>query len=79
MYLIITSSACKYCKESIKLLEEKGLNYIAINIDDIGAFSLEARQSIVNNLKDNGLKTVPQIFKLIGDSEMLKKTLESNA
>tara|TARA_E500000178_G_C16966257_1_gene728576 strand:+ start:336 stop:560 length:225 start_codon:yes stop_codon:yes gene_type:complete len=71
MYTIYTKNLCNYCTLAKKLLEEKGYEYKEINIthDDIAK----------SFLKNNGYKTVPQIFyngtEYIGDYTMFKERL----
>ena len=71
MYTIYTQNLCNYCTLAKRLLEEKGYEYKEINIthdDNAKAF-----------LKNNGYKTVPQIFydgtEYIGDYTMFKERL----
>ena len=74
MYTIYTKNLCNYCTLAKKLLEEKGYEYKEINIthDDIAK----------SFLKNNGYKTVPQIFyngtEYIGDYTMFKERLNKD-
>ena len=71
MYTIYTQNLCNYCTLAKRLLEEKGYEYKEINIthdDNAKAF-----------LKNNGYKTVPQIFyngtEYMGDYTIFKEKL----
>lgn len=55
---IYTTSVCPYCVKAKSLLENKGLKYEEINVEDPAE-----REKLLK--KANGMRTVPQIF--IGD------------
>jgi len=54
MYTIYTQSLCGYCHMAKKLLKEKEIEFIEIDLD----YDQDARKM----LKEMGCKTVPQIF-----------------
>ena len=71
MYTIYTQDLCNFCTLAKELLEKHNYTYKEINIskdEDAKAF-----------LKNNGYKTVPQIFyngtEYIGDYTMFKESL----
>ena len=51
---VYTKNNCPFCDRAKALLESKGINYTAINIED----TPDARGFLV----DQGLRSVPQIF-----------------
>ena len=53
---IYTTNYCPYCVKAKRLLEQKGLSYLEINIEN----DLKLREEMV--AKASGKKTVPQIF-----------------
>lgn len=55
MIKIYTKNNCPFCDQAKSLLENKGKMYIAVNIEENDA----ERQFLV----DQGLRSVPQIFK----------------
>lgn len=59
--VLYTSPTCPYCIKAKKLLENKGVPYVNININDITA---DEREQL--SIKTDGYRTVPQIF--IGDT-----------
>ncbi len=54
--VIYTTNYCPYCVKAKKLLEQKGLSYQEINVENDD----KLRQELV--VKASGKKTVPQIF-----------------
>ena len=76
MYTIYTQNLCGYCILAKRLLEEKGHKYKEINISE--------NESAKRFLRENGYKTVPQIFVsgiiedtqiYVGDYEKLKESI----
>ena len=76
MYTIYTQNLCGYCILAKRLLEEKGHKYKEINISE--------NDSAKRFLRENGYKTVPQIFVsgiiedtqiYVGDYEKLKESI----
>ena len=76
MYTIYTQDLCGYCTLAKRLLEEKGHKYKEINISE--------NESAKRFLRENGYKTVPQIFVsgvvedtqiYVGDYTMFKESL----
>lgn len=59
--VLYTSPTCPYCIRAKKLLENKGVPYTNININEITA---NEREQL--SVKTDGYRTVPQIF--IGDT-----------
>lgn len=59
--LIYTTAWCPFCIRAKMLLDQKGVNYTEINVDQIGG----ARQEMMQR---SGRRTVPQIF--IGDTHV---------
>jgi glutaredoxin len=55
MIKVYTKNNCPFCDRAKALLESKGKMYIAINIEE--------NQSEREFLVDQGLRSVPQIFK----------------
>lgn len=53
--LIYTTNTCPFCTMAKKLLQEKGLTYTEIRVDDNEA----ERQKMI---EQSGRRTVPQIF-----------------
>ena len=54
-YEIFGKEDCRYCTQAKELLDAKGINYNYIDIThNVG---------IQNKMKDNGLRSVPQIWK----------------
>jgi len=62
-FLIITGPGCSYCTKAKTLLTEEGHTYHEVNMMD----SVEA----MDIMTKFGLKTVPQIFELIGGHDAL--------
>jgi glutaredoxin 3 len=54
MYYLYSLSACSYCIKAKELLEEAGIEYIEVNLDNDD----EGRQY----LRDLGHNTVPQVW-----------------
>ena len=71
MYTIYTQNLCPYCTLAKRILQEQKQEFKEINISE----NLEGKRF----LRENGYKTVPQIFynetDYIGDYEKLKETL----
>lgn len=59
--VLYTTPTCPYCINAKRLLEDKGVPYTNININDITA---DERAEL--STKTGGYRTVPQIF--IGDT-----------
>ena len=57
--IVYSSARCPYCDRAKALLDQKGVSYDLIRVDD----DPEQFQKMLS--KSNGLRTVPQIF--IGD------------
>jgi glutaredoxin 3 len=55
MLTVYTKNNCPFCDRAKSLLESKGIEYTSINIED----QPDARTFLV----DQGLRSVPQIFK----------------
>ena len=55
MIKVYTKNNCPFCDRAKALLESKGKMYIAVNIEE--------NQSEKEFLVDQGLRSVPQIFK----------------
>ena len=55
MITVYTKNACPFCDRAKALLESKGVVYTTVNIED----TPDARE----HLMDQGLRSVPQIFK----------------
>lgn len=55
MITIYTKTDCPYCDRAKALLESRGVQYTAINVEE----QPEAREFLV----DNGHRSVPQIYK----------------
>jgi len=73
VYTIYTQRTCSYCDDAKKLMIEKDIIFMEISIDH----DVQARTM----LKEEGHKTVPQIFdnenNHIGGFDELKKALTS--
>ena len=54
MYKIYTQNNCGYCVAAKNLLDKKGEQYEEIHLED--------NPDAKNKLKENGFKTVPQIW-----------------
>lgn len=54
--VIYTSAGCPYCMKAKKLLDEKGVEYHELRVDENHELAVEARE------KSGGQRTVPQIF-----------------
>ena len=70
MYTIYTQNRCGYCTMAKDLMRENYIEFCEVNITN----SDEAKRK----LKENGFKTVPQIFdeeRLIGGYTELKESL----
>ena len=76
MYTIYTQNLCGYCILAKRLLEEKGHKYKEIKFSE--------NESAKRFLRENGYKTVPQIFVsgiiedtqiYVGDYEKLKESI----
>ena len=68
MIKIYTRTVCPYCDQAKALLDSKGINYEAVNIED----DADARNFLVTQ----GLRSVPQIYEqdvLIGGFDKLKE------
>lgn len=78
MYLIVSKPNCKYCDAAIKLLEENSLTYIKVDLGVLEEYSKEFKEVFSSMLKREGLKTVPQIFKLVGDFEIFEKSIKKD-
>ena len=69
MYTIYTQNLCPYCTLAKRILQEQKQQFKEINISE----DLEGKRF----LRENGYKTVPQIFynetDYIGDYEKLRK------
>jgi glutaredoxin 3 len=55
MITIYTKTDCPYCDRAKALLESRGVQYTAVNVEE----QPEAREFLV----DNGHRSVPQIYK----------------
>ena len=53
---IYTSGNCPYCQKAKKLLDDKGVEYKELRVDENPELAVEASK------KSGGRKTVPQIF-----------------
>lgn len=51
---VYTKSACPFCDQAKSLLQNKGVKYVAINIEE----HAKARDYLI----EQGLRSVPQIF-----------------
>ena len=76
MYTIYTQNLCGYCTAAKRLMQEHNLKYKEINISE--------NESAKRFLRENGYKTVPQIFVsgiiedtqiYVGDYEKLKESI----
>ena len=54
--IIYTTNACPYCVKAKSLLDQKGVEYKELRVDENPELAVEARR------KSGGRKTVPQIF-----------------
>jgi len=54
--IIYTTKICPYCIKAKRLLDQKGVVYQELRVDENPELAVEARQ------KSGGRKTVPQIF-----------------
>ena len=54
--VIYTTNGCPYCIKAKRLLDEKGVEYQELCVDEKPELAVEARQ------KSGGRRTVPQIF-----------------
>ena len=57
MFTVIGHSQCTYCKQAIQLLATKGHSFIYKDARQ------EDNKFLVEEMKANGLNTVPQIWK----------------
>lgn len=60
MIKVFSKSQCPYCDRAKQLLESKGVSYTEVNIEN----DPSARQKLI----EQGLRSVPQIFK---DDELI--------
>ena len=58
MYIILGRDNCSFCDKACKLLKSKDVPYLYINVKEPGM------EHWVDYIKSNGLRTVPQVFKL---------------
>ena len=74
MYTIYTQNLCPYCTLAKRILQEQKQQFKEINISE----DLEGKRF----LRENGYKTVPQIFynetDYIGDYEKLRKIYDKH-
>ena len=74
MITIFTTSDCRYCVMAKRLMDEKGLKYQALNIQD----SSEIMDQFI--AKTSGARFVPQILvndTLVGGYDALKVAIET--
>jgi len=76
-YLVIGKANCTFCTKAVIKLEKENLEYIYVDLDSVDALSNALWKSIlVEKLK---VKTVPQIFKLIGGFTDLESELNNDS
>jgi len=74
MYLVIGRANCTFCEQAKELLTRQGKTYIYVDLAANGQEESNAvwRDILLSKMK---VKTVPQVFKLTGSFEDLKKEL----
>ena len=71
MYIILGKPDCPFCDKARELLDSKGLMYMYVDVKN------PSNDSYLSFLKENGIRTVPQVFELLpGGYENLKADLE---
>lgn len=58
-FVIYTKDGCPYCDKAFRLLESYGFSYTEVNVTK--------NEESLGLLKGAGLKTVPQIFTVLGE------------
>lgn len=66
-FLVISSDACPWCDKVKALLTERGLTYAEINLMEVPELG-----AVMSKL---GVRTVPQVFQLVGGYEDAAKEL----
>lgn len=71
MYIILGKPDCPFCDKARELLSSNDLDYAYVNVKH------PDNDIFLNFLKENGIRTVPQVFELLpGGYENLKAELE---
>lgn len=74
MYIILGTSECFYCTEAENFMKEKNLPYLKKNLDELSKEEkIVWEKFIIEELKVN---FVPQILKVLGDINELKKEIK---
>lgn len=71
-FVVFSKEWCGYCKKAKKLLTEKNLEYIEVNLEELDDYE-QVRKELIEL---SGQKTVPQIFhnkQLIGGYRELQE------
>jgi len=69
MYLVLGRQNCTFCDKAKELLEFDGLDYVYVDIMD----KPELKDILVEQIN---VRTVPQVFKLVGGYDHLKVSLD---
>lgn len=67
-YIILTMDDCKWCDKAAALLEAEGQTFIKLNLSD--------NPELAPLMKALGVKTVPQVLKVIGGYEATEAHLK---
>lgn len=76
MYLVIGRENCPFCDKAKKLLTDKGLGYVYVDMTSGDSITDNVwKNLLVNDLK---VKTVPQVFNLTGGYNELTQELNND-
>jgi len=72
MYLVLGRRNCIYCEKAIELLKQENKPYVYVDIMETQEKSTLFKDILVNKMN---VRTVPQIFELVGGYDSLNANL----
>jgi len=73
MYLVLGRRNCPFCDKAKERLEQDGLPYVYVDIMETQEKTTLFKDILVNKMN---VRTVPQVFKLVGGYDNLKESLD---
>lgn len=73
MYLVLGRRNCPFCDKAKERLEQDGLPYVYVDIMETQEHTTLFKDMLVNKMN---VRTVPQVFKLVGGYDNLKESLD---
>jgi len=73
MYLVLGRRNCPFCDKAKERLEQDGLPYVYVDIMETQEKTTLFKDMLVNKMN---VRTVPQVFKLVGGYDNLKESLD---